>query len=311
MKKIAIGVDVGGSHISCMAYNLNAKKIVPETLSETDLNNHGQPKEIIESWGTAIKQTIDKVGVENVGGVGFAMPGPFDYVKGISLFEGQNGKYENTYGMDVPKMLNDYLGLDVELKCRFINDATAFAIGEDQVGKAETYDRSLSVTLGTGFGSAFIKNGLPVVDGDEVPENGCLWHALFEGGIADEYFSTRGLLERFEKVSGQKLSGVKQLAELAGTNSAAQELFNDFGEKMGVFLHPWIERFGIEVFVIGGNISRAYNLFGPALREYLDKAGLKLEIEISDLKETASFIGSATLINDDFYQSVLPSLNKM
>jgi glucokinase len=311
MQTIAIGVDVGGSHVSCMAYNLVEEKLLNKTFAETDLDNHGQPDEIISSWGSIIKKIIELVGLENVAGVGFAMPGPYDYVNGISLFEGQNGKFEHTFGMNVPRELRKLLKLPNDFKIRFINDATAFAIGEDQVGKAKDYKRSLSVTLGTGFGSAFIRDGLPVVEGSDVPVNGCLWHLPFEGAIADDYFSTRGLLSRFEKATGQKLPGVKQIAEQATSNLQAKLLFNDFGEKMAAFLMPWIEKFGIEVFVIGGNISRAYQLFGPSLLAYLENAGLKMNVSISELKETAAFIGSATLVDDEFYQKVLPSIARM
>ncbi len=309
--KLAIGVDIGGSHVSCMAYDLTRKTLLKNTHAENDLDNHGQPSEIIEAWGETIKQTMDLAGNSQVAGIGFAMPGPFDYVKGISLFTGQNGKYENTYGMNVPVELRKYLSLTGDFKIRFINDATAFAIGEDQVGKARDFENSLSVTLGTGFGSAFIKNGFPVVEGAEVPGNGCLWHLPFEDGIADDYFSTRGLINRFEKASGEKLQGVKQIAELAGTNPLARELFNDFGTKMGLFLKPWVENFGIEVFVMGGNISKAYHLFGSSLNAYLEQAGLKMEVTISELKETAAFIGAATLVDDKFYEKVLPALAKM
>lgn len=311
MKNIAIGVDVGGSHVSCMAYDLIEKKLLAQTFAETDLDNHGQPDEIISSWGSVIKKTIEIVGIEKVAGIGFAMPGPFDYVNGISRFKGQNGKYENTFGLNVPVELRKMLQLPEDFKIRLINDATAFAIGEDQVGKAKKYTRSLSVTLGTGFGSAFIKNGLPVVEGVEVPENGCVWHLPFEDGIADDYFSTRGLLGRFEKVTGQKLKGVKQIAELTSTSQQAQDLFDDFGEKMGVLLQPWIEKFGIEILVMGGNISRAYHLFGKSLHAYLDKTELKMDVAVSELKETAAFIGSATLVDDEFYNKVLPALPKM
>ena len=52
-------------------------------------------------------------------------------------------------------------------------------------------------------------------------------------------------------------------------------------------------------------------LFGESLNRFLEQAGLKMEIEVSELKETASFIGAATLIDDDFYQKVLPALAKM
>lgn len=310
-KKLAIGVDVGGSHVSCTAYNLENKQLLTNSHAENDLDNHGQPHEVIDAWGKTIKKTLDIVGAENVAGIGFAMPGPFDYVKGIPLFTGENGKYENIYGINVPNELRKYLSLPSDFKIRFINDATAFAIGEDQVGKAGNFTSSLSVTLGTGFGSAFIKNGLPIVEGTEVPENGCLWHLHFENGIADDYFSTRGLINRFEQATGEKMPGVKQIAELAGNNPVAQELFDDFGKQMGVFLQPWIEEFGIEIFVMGGNISRAYHLFGNSLNKYLEKAGLTMQVAVSELKETASFIGAATLVDDDFYESVLTALSKM
>jgi len=310
-KTISIGVDVGGSHISCTAYNLSTKQLLENTHAENDLNNHGQPEEIIEAWGKTIKKTMELAGVENIVGIGFAMPGPFDYVKGISLFTGQNGKYENTYGLNVPVELRKYLSLPDDFKIRFINDATAFAIGEDQVGKAKDFTHSLSVTLGTGFGSAFIKDGLPVVEGDEVPEQGCLWHLPFEDGIADDYFSTRGLINRYEKATGTKMPGVKQIAELAPDSAVAQDLFNDFGEKMGIFLHPWIEKFEMEAFVMGGNISRAFPLFGESLNAFLIKKGLNLQVFISELKENASFIGAATLVDDNFYEKVMPALTKM
>lgn len=310
-QKIAIGVDVGGSHVSCTAYNLTTKQLLANSTSETDLNNHGLPDEIIAAWGKTIGKTMEITGAENVEGIGFAMPGPFDYIKGIPLFTGENGKYENIYGIDVPHKLRAYLNLNTDFKIRFINDATAFAIGENQVGKAKNFAHSLSVTLGTGFGSAFIKNGLPIVDGDEVPENGCLWHLPFENGIADDYFSTRGLIHRFEKATGEKMPGVKQIAELANNNKAAKDLFDDFGTKMGLFLQPWIEQFGIEIFVMGGNISRAYNLFGDSLNKYLKNANLNMKVAVSELKESASFIGAATLVDDEFYKSVLPALAKM
>jgi len=104
-KKLSIGVDVGGSHVSCTAYDLEKKQLLAETHAENDLDNHGQPNEVIDAWGKTIRKTMELAGIGNIVGIGFAMPGPFDYVKGISLFTGQNGKYENTYGLDVPAEL--------------------------------------------------------------------------------------------------------------------------------------------------------------------------------------------------------------
>lgn len=310
-REIAIGVDIGGSHISCAAVDLSTKQCLDYTFAENDLDNHANSDVIIGIWGETIKKTIELAKDENIAGIGFAMPGPFNYENGISLLTGQNGKYENTYGLDVPAELRKYLDLQDSFRIRFINDATAFAIGEDQAGKAKDFDRSLSVTLGTGFGSAFIKNGLPVVDGDEVPKHGCVWHLPFEDGIADDYFSTRGFINSFQKRSGKKVSGVKEIVDMVDNDPIAHSLFTDFGEKMGMFLKPWIELFGMEAFVIGGNISRAYSLFGESLNVFLKKENLPLQVFVSELRETASFIGSAALIDDSYYERLKPVLNKM
>lgn len=308
-KKLAIGVDIGGSHISCAAIDQESKKYLSETFSENELDNHAPADEIMQIWGNTIGKTLQKAGKENVAGVGFAMPGPFDYVKGISLFSGENGKYENTYGLNVPLELRKMLDLNDDFPVRFINDATAFAIGEDRFGMAKKQSCSLSITLGTGFGSAFIRDTLPVLDGDGVPDQGCLWHLPFEDGIADEYFSTRGLIKRFKEAGGEDVHGVKEIAIFAETDDKAGELFIDFGYKMGTFLKPWIIRSGSEVLVIGGNISRAYTLFKDSLAAGFGEHGPA--VKISELKESASMIGSAHLIIDEFYQELLPLLAKM
>ena len=310
-REVAIGVDIGGSHISCAAIDLSTKQYLKYTFAENELDNHASSEIIIGIWGDTIKRTIEFIEKENIVGIGFAMPGPFDYEKGISLFTGQNGKYENTCGLDVSEELRKYLNLPKSFKIRFINDATAFAIGEDQAGKAMLFDRSLSITLGTGFGSAFIKNGLPIVDSEEVPEQGCVWHLPFEDGIADDYFSTRGFINRFYKRSGKKVSGVKEIVDLADNNPIASSLFTEFGKNLGWFLKPWIEKFGMETLVMGGNISRAYPLFEESLNTFLKKESLPLKVSVSELKETASFIGSATLIDDSYYEKVKPILKKM
>ncbi len=312
MKTIALGVDIGGSHISCAVCNIDEKRYLPETFSENDLDNQGTVEEIIGTWSRTIQSTIDKVGLENVSGIGFAMPGPFDYSKGIAMFKGNNKKYENLYGLCVSDALRKEMNLSADFPIRFINDAAAFAIGEDWIGKASGSKRILAITLGTGFGSAFLCDRLPVVSGPEVPEMGCIWYLPFEGGTADDYFSTRGLLNRYYEKTGIQLSGVKELAQLADEQLVANLLFEDFGSKLGLFLCPWMVKFGVEVLVIGGNISNAFPLFGGSLKEYLTSEGAGIRIEVSELKETASMIGSAVLVDDTYYdrvKSLLPLMS--
>lgn len=311
MRKFAIGVDVGGSHVSCAACNLDEKKYLPETFSENELDNQGTADKIIGIWSRTIQKTIEKVGIENVKGIGFAMPGPFDYANGIALFKGDNKKYENIYGLNVPDALRENLCLPHNFPIRFINDATAFAIGENWIGKAIESKQLLAITLGTGFGSAFVKNGLPVVSGLEVPELGCMWHLPFEKGNADDYFSTRGLLNRYYEKSGVMLSGVKELAQLAVKQLDIKILFNDFGTKLGLFLSPWLVKFSVDALVIGGNISNAFPLFEDSLKTFLKSNNLEVRIEVSELKETASMIGSVVLVDENYFDSVRLLLPQM
>ncbi len=311
MRTIAIGVDIGGSHVSCAACNIDEKKYLPETFSESDLDNQGTVEEIIGAWSRTIQRTIDKVGLENVSGIGFAMAGPFDYANGIALFKGNNKKYENIYGLNVPDALRNKMNLTDDFPVRFINDATAFAIGEDWIGKANGSARVLAITLGTGFGSAFLNNRLPVVSGPEVPDMGCIWYLPFENGNADDYFSTRGLINRYAEKTGIELPGVRELAQLPVSDAVAQSLFVDFGTKLGVFLQPWMVKFGVEVLVIGGNISNAFPLFGESLRTHLHLNDVTIRIEVSELRETASMIGSAVLVDNSYYDRVKSLLPQM
>ena len=309
-KNIAIGTDIGGSHISCAAIDLVSGKIIRNTLTERSVDNQAQANTIIGTWTQALSAVLKKVPLENVKGIGFAMPGPFDYVKGISYIRGV-AKYENLYGINITDAISNSLSVKDGFLIRFMNDASSFAVGEAWAGSAANFNRSLSITLGTGFGSAFIRNRIPIVDGPEVPKLGCIYHLPFKDGIADDYFSTRGLLSRYKKLTGKELNGVKELAALAGTEKAVTDLFIDFGENAGLFLAPWLNKFKAEILVIGGNISHAYNLFGDAFEIRLKKENCFCKVAISKLKEDAALLGSGYLLDDEFWRSVQHALPLM
>jgi glucokinase len=47
MQNIAIGADIGGSHISCAAVDLTEGKVLRKTFAERPVNNQAQASEII------------------------------------------------------------------------------------------------------------------------------------------------------------------------------------------------------------------------------------------------------------------------
>jgi glucokinase len=309
-KKLAIGVDIGGSHISCAAVDLTSAKVLKETFSEKTVNNQASATSIISVWASCLAETLEKVPKDNVIGIGFAMPGPFDYVNGICLIRGV-AKYENLYGFNIGDAIVSSLDVPENFKARFMNDASSFAVGEAWAGKAAGVQRSISITLGTGFGSAFIDNKIPICDGPEVPRLGCIYHLPFNGDIADESFSTRWFLRNYKTLTGKDVQGVKELADLAATDKTAMNLFTSYGDNMGIFLAPWLIKFRAEILVIGGNISNAYNLFGNIFEERLRKEKCDCKVELSALKEDAAMLGSAYLFNEDFWKAVQHALPLM
>jgi glucokinase len=309
-KRFAIGADIGGSHISCALVDMFEGHIVKDSHTEKKINNKAEATEILDGWKNALESTILKAGKDNIAGVGFAMPGPFAYDKGVALFDSSVDKFEKLYEVNVANKLSESLRME-NIPFRFMNDASAFAAGEAWLGAASKEKKSVSITLGTGFGSAFIINGLPVVEGEGVPPMGRVWHLPFKNGIADDYFSTRWFISRWLELSGEKVSGVKPIAKKADRDRTAISLFHEFGLNLGELLGPWLKDFNAEKLVIGGNVSGAYKLFELSFKTMLDRIGVNTQIELSELKENAAIIGSARMLDPDYFIKIEPVLSKM
>ena len=59
-KNIAIGADIGGSHITCAAIDLDSGKILRDTLSERAVNNQAPADDIIGVWADALVRFSEK-----------------------------------------------------------------------------------------------------------------------------------------------------------------------------------------------------------------------------------------------------------
>lgn len=303
--EIAIGVDIGGSHIVSAAVNLSTHDILPKTTFSVKINNKESKEIVLENWSKAINKTIESVSMREMTNIGFAIPGPFIYSTGVAMFEGGNDKYESLHKVSIRKELPKYLA-SKKVELRFLNDATSFGVGVSTQGKAKKCSKIIVVTLGTGFGSAFINEGVPQVNSKEVPTGGCLWDKPFKSGIGDDYFSTRWCIDRYYEISSKRLKGVKEIAD--ANNNHSKAVFNEFGSNMAEFMIPFLEKFGPGIIVMGGNISKASNLFLPTLKNELQKAGLQVDFEISTLMEDAAIIGSARLFEPSFWNKVKDNL---
>lgn len=305
MTNLSMGIDIGGSHITCQLFNLTSNNLVEGSKIRRKVDGNSSKNAILESWIKAIQKATSNQYLRNFAGIGFAMPGPFDYENGVAWFDKNVAKYHSLHGVDIKAEIIQRLQLPNDFPIRFLNDAASFAVGESSVEPGSKYNRIIALTLGTGFGTTFIKNGIPVAGIHGIPDDGFLYHIPFQNSIADEYFSTRWFLKEYKRNTGYEISGVKDLAKQAEKDPESMRCFKTFGKNLGSFLIPWIQKFNAECIIIGGNISKSIALFGADMENQFKAKDIKISICPSVLDEDAALIGSAKLCDDAYFSKLI------
>ena len=291
--RFAVGADIGGSHISSAVVDLSTGALVTAPVV-TPVDNKASASEILNGWSSNIRETLSGCDFP-VKNIGFAFPGPFDYDRGISLIAGVS-KFDNIFGLDVGESLKAMLGTDaVDMEFRYVNDASAFALGECLGGAAKEDDRVIALTLGTGVGSGFVASHKLVDRSEDVPANGWVYCLPFEDSIVDDAFSTRWVIKRYKELTGREVSGAKEVADMYDKELQAKQLFEEYGERMAAFVSPLLEKFRSRTLVLGGNISRAYPLFAASLEAGFRQRGMDVNVKSSILLDKAALIGAASL----------------
>ncbi|MET6998252.1 ROK family protein [Chitinophaga defluvii] len=287
-----IGADIGGSHITAALVDLTTGAVLDDCKFKEPVNAAAGAADILDRWTVAIGRVLSAANTD-VPAIGIAMPGPFDYPGGISLIKGV-AKYESLYGLNIREALTTALGFSKGIY--FENDASCFALGEAWAGEGAGCSRMVAVTLGTGLGGTFLHNNVIVHQGKGVPPEGYIYHLPYKAGIAEDYISSRWLLNEYHHRTGHRLNEVKNIGELAEKQDAtALALFAELGNAVGDVLAPWLQDFEAERMVIGGNIRKAHPYFLPALQECLLKKKIPTSIHISSRGENSALSGAAWL----------------
>ena len=298
--KVILGVDIGGSHISSALVKAgDAASILDNSFNRKKVHSSGSAEMILSEWADAIATSLQNLNGHALEGIGIAMPGPFDYAQGISRMKEVN-KYNALYGLNIKEALKSQLNIEYDLPVIFENDASCFGLGECICGEAKGFKRVIAITLGTGLGACFIKENQLMLGGEGVPEGGYLYNCPFKSGIAEDYISSRWIMERFENITGESLT-VKEISARAERNNhrEAGNVFLKLAENIAELLTPWIQSFQADCLVIGGSIARSSTLFLPALNKALgDKLNIPISIKISDKMELSAIAGAAGLFQN-------------
>ena len=220
-----IALDVGGTSVKSALVTPRGQIIGKPSV--TPIDSSSEAENILKTFAQIINTYLGERHTSNLLGVALGFPGPFDYAAGISLIEGVE-KYGAIYGVNIRAALRTRLNLR-DLPIVFRNDAEASVVGEARYGAGRDYRRLIGVTLGTGCGSAFLVDGVPVTSGTGVPPNGWLYPVLFRGLRADDVFSRRGLEARLQ-AAGITERDVKDAAAAARVGDVgARQAFEAFG----------------------------------------------------------------------------------
>jgi glucokinase len=308
--------DVGGNHISAALCDPHTYTL--RGLSRAPLPAEGSGHFSAASFGRLIytlgesAASSARIPLEKVCGAGLAMPGPFDYDRGISQMR---HKLPSLFGVDLKSALSQRFGWQPS-QLRFVNDAAAFLLGEVGAGAAKGFSRAIGITLGTGIGCAFAIEGHIAIPSDKpggdpgVPPGGEIWNLPYNGATVEDFVSTRFLRGNYQILTGLEAE-VAAIADAAkgirpcpddlpparidpedahAAHCRARQAFADFGRHLALALNRHAQAFSPDVIVLGGGISRASHLFLPATRKAL--VGFHAELAISALMDKAPLAGA-------------------
>jgi glucokinase len=285
MPDFSIGVDLGGTNLRIAAISTDGHMLEKITLGTNSLG----PDHVVDEMCSAIRQLTEKY--RNTGamlGAGIGIPGIIDLDAGVVR------KSANLPGWSeypVRAQIERRLGTRIFLE----NDGKVAALGEKWLGAGRDVNDMVMITLGTGIGGCIIldgkifhgMNGMAGEFGhvtlipDGVP-CGCGSH-----GCAERYASATAIVRMareaiasgkapsLAKVSDDPEFGPQLIYKLAKQgDDAAQDIFNRFGTALGIMLGGLINVLNLEMFVIGGGVSSAWDAFAPRMFQEMRERSL-------------------------------------
>ncbi|MBG0850457.1 ROK family protein [Streptomyces spinoverrucosus] len=253
-------LEVGGTHVTAASVDTGTRGLRSGLSFREPLDGDGSAEDIV----SALVWCAARLPAQPAGRWAVALPGPFDYERGIGRYEGV-GKFDALRGFDLRAALT--ASLPDARSIGFCNDADAFALGEWWAGAARGHRSAVGITLGTGVGSCFLRDGRIVRHGPGVPPEGRVHAVRYADKPLEETVSRRALRRAYAQVTGEVPPDVREIARRArqGDRAAAGVFFETFGV-LGRVLGPSLAAFEPTVVVVGGAIAGAWDLVAEPLR---------------------------------------------
>ena len=287
MPDFSIGVDLGGTNLRIAAVTGDGRLLEKITLGTKVIQGRD---EVINEMCAAIQQLSGRYGDRGKFlGAGIGVPGIIDMATG-TLRKSANlpGWEDYPVRAEIERRLQAPVVLE--------NDANVAALGEQWLGAARGVANAATVTLGTGIGGGIVLNGK-------------IWHGMNgmagefghvtiepEGhpcgcgsrGCAEQYASAKAVMrmareaiasgeapELVRAASSDPEFGAKAVYNLAiQGDEHARRIFRTFGRYLGILLAGLVNALNLDMYVIGGGVSSAWDAFAPNMFEELRERSL-------------------------------------
>jgi glucokinase len=266
MTQYAIGLDLGGTNLRAAAISSEGQML--EKVAGSSQMPGGKDA-LFKEMAEAIETLRERHGRESLAGIGVAVPGFILLKEGIVVSSNNMPALENA-------PIRAELEARLETKVILENDANAAALGEKWMGAGRDVDNLVLLTLGTGIGGGIIidgtvlhgalgmagevghitvcPNGMPCGCGN----HGCLEkHASATAVVAMAKLVGLGDNVTSEDVYNMAMKG----------NPRAHEIFVSMGRYLGIGLATLINAFNFPLYLLGGGVLGAWNLFSPPMIE--------------------------------------------
>ena len=282
MINFAIGVDLGGTNLRIAAVNEQGGLLEKVTLGTKVALDRDH---LVNEMCDAIRRLSKKYQESGrLLGVGIGVPGIIDIQAG-KIRESPNLPGWSDYPVrdEIEKRLQAPVILE--------NDANVAALGEKWLGAGRHVGDIAMLTLGTGVGGGVIFNGK-------------IWHGMT--GMAGEFghvtvepdgqlcgCGNRGCVEQYasataivrmarEAIASGDATGLAKAASSDAEFSAkeiynlaiqgdehARKIFRIVGRALGILIASLVNGLNLEMYVVGGGVSSAWEAFAPNIFEEL------------------------------------------
>ena len=285
-------LDVGGTFVKSVVATLQGE-LLPNTESSVPINSDGTREEIEHSFATVVAngRAIAEYNGYLLAGVGIAFPGPFDYNTGISYM---THKFAALEKVSVKNFFHSLLDIGEDMPVVFMHDVTAAVLGEMNFGAAQGFKNVAVVTLGTGLGFSHTIDGEIQYSPLGSPSVS-IYNRPYRDGVLEDYASKRGFLRSYAEVCGKEIPANLTVAMIGGLcaegDKEALQSFYNVGDILATELKPLLEEYKIECLLFGGQISRSFRFFEPAIARLKDEVSTLQHIATMQNLSTAAPLG--------------------